>query len=123
MVNLDTHVFLFVVAGTLRPRELAALRGQLWGVSSLVLWEIWRLHEARKIDLGLDDAHLQRVLSEVRVWPVTEEVARTAARLDFRADPCDELIAATSLVHNAPLLTRDRRISASKVVPLALRQR
>ena len=31
----------------------------------------------------------------------------------------DELIAATSLVHNARLLTRDRKLLGSKTVPLA----
>jgi PIN domain nuclease of toxin-antitoxin system len=39
--------------------------------------------------------------------------------LDFRGDPADEIIAATSVVHRAPLLTRDRQIRRSKVVPLA----
>jgi predicted nucleic acid-binding protein len=36
-----------------------------------------------------------------------------------RGDPADELIAATSLVHGVPLVTRDRALLASKVVPLA----
>ena len=40
-------------------------------------------------------------------------------RLDFKGDPADEIIAATSLVYRVPLLTRDKRILASKVVPLA----
>lgn len=35
------------------------------------------------------------------------------------SDPADELIAATSLVHNVPLLTRDAKLRRSKVVPLA----
>jgi predicted nucleic acid-binding protein len=39
--------------------------------------------------------------------------------LDFRGDPADEIIAATTLLHNAPLVTRDRRLRASKLVPLA----
>jgi PIN domain nuclease of toxin-antitoxin system len=42
-----------------------------------------------------------------------------ACQLDFRGDPADEIIAATSLVHNVPLVTRDRVIRSSKVVPLA----
>ncbi len=42
-------------------------------------------------------------------------------RLDFRSDPADEIIAATSLAHDVPLLTRDTRMLASKVVPLALK--
>jgi predicted nucleic acid-binding protein len=41
-------------------------------------------------------------------------------RLDFRGDPADELIAATSIVHRLPLVTRDARIRKSKVVPLAV---
>jgi predicted nucleic acid-binding protein len=41
------------------------------------------------------------------------------ATLDFRSDPADELIAATSLVHNVPLLTRDRKLLASQQIPLA----
>jgi predicted nucleic acid-binding protein len=37
------------------------------------------------------------------------------------SDSADELIAATSVVHRVPLLTRDRKILKSKVVPLARR--
>jgi PIN domain nuclease of toxin-antitoxin system len=36
--------------------------------------------------------------------------------LDFRSDPADEIIAATSLAHNVPLVTRDARVRASKLV-------
>jgi PIN domain nuclease of toxin-antitoxin system len=46
-------------------------------------------------------------------------VARAIAKLDFESDPADEIIAATSLVHRVPLVTRDRRIRRSKRVPLA----
>jgi len=59
------------------------------------------------------------VLSRLHVWPLTREVARTSTQLDIRGDPADELIAATSIVHNVPLLTRDRALLGSKVVPLA----
>jgi PIN domain nuclease of toxin-antitoxin system len=41
-----------------------------------------------------------------------------STRLDFRGDPADEIIAATSVVHRVPLLTRDRRIRGSRIVPL-----
>jgi antitoxin (DNA-binding transcriptional repressor) of toxin-antitoxin stability system len=39
--------------------------------------------------------------------------------LDFKSDSADEIIAATSLTHDIPLLTRDSRIRKSKVVKLA----
>ena len=37
--------------------------------------------------------------------------------------PADELIAATSVVHGVPLVTRDRRLLASRIVPLASHRR
>jgi predicted nucleic acid-binding protein len=42
-----------------------------------------------------------------------------STQLDVRGDAEDELIAATSLVHGVPLVTRDRDLRASKLVPLA----
>ena len=39
---------------------------------------------------------------QVQVWPITAEIARESTRLDVRSDPADELIAATSVVHNVP---------------------
>jgi PIN domain nuclease of toxin-antitoxin system len=60
-----------------------------------------------------------RTLSGLHVWPIDLAIGVQSTRLDFRGDPADELIAATSVVHRVPLLTRDRRIRASRVVPLA----
>jgi PIN domain nuclease of toxin-antitoxin system len=48
-------------------------------------------------------------------------VCRAIQELDFRGDPADEIIAATSLVHRVRLVTRDRAIRRSSRVPLALR--
>jgi PIN domain nuclease of toxin-antitoxin system len=119
MLNVDTHVLLYAVAGTLRPRETRLLRAQPWSISAIVLWEIAKLAQLGRIAMDLDDPEVVRVLSRLHVWPLTREVARSSTRLDFRADPADELIAATSVVHNIPLLTRDRVLLRSKMVPLA----
>jgi PIN domain nuclease of toxin-antitoxin system len=53
------------------------------------------------------------------VLPVEVSVCHALQWRDFRGDPADKLIAATSIVHQACLPTRDRRLLASKVVPLA----
>ena len=45
-----------------------------------------------------------------------------STRLDFVGVPADELIAATSIVHEVPLLTRDGRIRRSRLTPLALEE-
>jgi PIN domain nuclease of toxin-antitoxin system len=47
------------------------------------------------------------------------DVCRAIRELDFRGDPADEIIGATSLVHRVPLVTRDQRIRKSRLVPLA----
>ena len=98
MLNLDTHVLLHALGGELTRRE-AVLLG--------------------RIDMDLDDVELARTLHRIHVWPPTLDVCRAMRQLDFRGDPVDELIAATSLVHRVPLVTRDRRILRSRRVPLA----
>ena len=119
MLNLDTHVLLHAVAGVLTSREAKLLRADRWSISAIVLWEVAKLAQLGRIEVDLDDPDVVRVLSAVHVWPITPEIAKASTRLDVRADPADELIAATSLVHNAKLLTRDRKLLGSRIVPLA----
>ncbi len=119
MLNLDIHVLLYAVTGALRPREIELLSTDRWSISAIVLWEVVRLAQLRRIAVDLDDVEVVRVLARVHVWPLSREIARTSTSLDIKGDPADELIAATSLVHNVPLLTRDRRLLKSKMVPLA----
>ncbi len=72
-----------------------------------------------RIEIDLDDREVQQKLARLYVWPITFEICRQMTRLDFQGDPADELIAATSIVHSVPLVTRDRQIRGSQLVPLA----
>jgi PIN domain nuclease of toxin-antitoxin system len=119
MLNLDTHVLLYAVAGDLTSAERRLLSAEPWSVAAIVLWEIAKLAQLGRIHVDLDDPEVRRVLSRVQVWPLTREIAQASTRLDFKGDPADELIAATSVVHNVPLVTRDRAIRKSRAVPLA----
>lgn len=69
--------------------------------------------------MDLDDRDVAGVLDRVHVWPIDLDVARASTRLDFEGDPADEIIAASSVVHVVPLVTRDRVIRQSKIVPQA----
>jgi PIN domain nuclease of toxin-antitoxin system len=120
MLNLDTHILLHAMTGEITPREERVLRAARWGISAIVLWELAKLAELGRIEIDLDEPELDRFLANVHVWPLTLEVVRALRRLDFRSDPADEIIAATSLVHRVPLVTRDRKLLKSKIVPLAL---
>ena len=119
MLNLDTHILVLAVGGELRPFEQTLLARSRWSVSAIVLWELAKLVQLGRVDMDLDDRDVVRALNRVHVWPIDLAVARASTRLDFESDPADEIIAATSVVHNVPLLTRDRIIRGSKVVPLA----
>ena len=120
MLNLDTHVLLFALDGSLTRQEEALVSSDRWGISAIVLWEIAKLHQLGRIERGLEDPVLQERLKHVRIWSVDLQVAYALLRLDFRSDPADELIAATSIAHNVPLVTRDTKLLASSVVPFAL---
>ena len=119
MLNLDTHVLIHAIAGSLRDREEELLRADTWGVSCIVLWEIAKLHQLGRISVDLRQPEIQTALSRIHVWPIDSRIASTSFRLDFRGDPADELIAATSVVHGVRLVTRDSRIRESEMVPLA----
>lgn len=119
MINLDTHMLVFALAGTVDERERRLLAEHSWSISAIVLWELAKLAQLGRIQLDLEDAEVVRVLSTLRVWPIDLPVSVASTRLDFKSDPADELIAATSLVHKIPLLTRDQRILGSRLVPFA----
>jgi PIN domain nuclease of toxin-antitoxin system len=119
MLNLDTHVFVFALTGQLSATERRLLERDRWGISAIVLWEIGKLGQLGRIEIDLEDSDVVRAFSSVQVWPLTRQIALASTRLDVQGDPADELIAATSVVHGVPLITRDRGLRRSKLVPLA----
>lgn len=119
MLNLDTHIVIHSVMDELSECERSLIISDECGIAGIVLWEISKLHQHGRIAIGLDDGLFLELLSTLRIWPLNLDVARRLKDLDFHSDPADEIIAATSLMHNVPLLTRDRTIRRSKVVPLA----
>ncbi|MBY0401744.1 PIN domain-containing protein [Myxococcota bacterium] len=119
MLNLDPHVLLHALGGRLTRRETRLLESEQWSISAIVLWEIAKLSQLGRIDLDLNDVELTRTMARIHVWPITLDVCREITELDVRVDPAEELIAATSIVHRVPLLTRDRKLLRSKRIPFA----
>lgn len=119
MINLDTHVLVFALSGDVTGRERRLLTQESWSISAIVLWELAKLVQLGRLDMDLDSAEVVRTLSGLQIWPLDMAVCRQSTKLDVAGDPADELIAATSIVHRVPLLTRDRRLRSSRLVPLA----
>ena len=117
MLNLDTHILLNALEDLLDPNERRILTEDgHWGICSIVLWEIEQLYRKGRIVYGLDYVPLTNSLRRMHIWPITAEVCLNLRILDFRSDPADELIAATSLTYNVPLVTRDARIRSSQLI-------
>ncbi len=119
MLNLDTHMLIFALSGRLRKREISLLHDNSWSISAIVLWELARLAQSGRIEIDLDDMEVRQAISTIHLWPINLEICREIRHLDFRGDLADEIIAASSIVHGVPLLTRDRAIRGSRRTPMA----
>ena len=119
MLNLDTHILIYLLNGSLNPREQQLVVQQPLVISDIVLWELAKLVQLGRISLNLNSPAFLNVLNQLTVIPISLEIARVSTQLDFRSDPADELIAATSVVEGIPLLTRDHKILGSHLVPFA----
>ena len=119
MLNLDTHMVVALLRGDLRSREQALVLKEPWAISDIVLWELAKLVQLGRLEMAFEDAGFREFLKIVTIFPISPEIARKSTQLDFASDPADEIIAATSLAEEIPLLTRDRTILDSRMIPLA----
>jgi PIN domain nuclease of toxin-antitoxin system len=120
MLNLDTHMLVYLLAGELTQKELDALEKEELAISDIVLWELSKLVQMKRLELDFKSDAFEALLLNLTVFPITLPIALASTKLDFRGDPADEIIAATSIVEGVPLLTRDRAIRKSKRVPFAI---
>jgi len=119
MLNLDTHLVVALLDGSLSSRETTVVSIEPLAISPIVFWELAKLAQLRRLQMDFDSLEFRNFLRQVTVIPITFEIALISTQLDFHSDPADEIIAATSVIHRIPLLTRDRKIRKSKMVPLA----
>ena len=119
MLNLDTHIFVYALQDKLTEGEHRLLARNPWSISAIVLWELAKLSQRKRITIDISAPDFTLALSRVHIWSLDLRICRQSTELDFASDPADEIIAATSIVHQVPLVTRDHIILASKLVPLA----
>jgi len=119
MLNLDTHILIYLLSGALNPREQQLITQHPLAISDIVLWELAELVQLGRISLDLNSPAFLSALRQLTVIPISLEIARVSTQLDFRSDPADELIADASIVEGVPLLTRDQKILVSCLVLFA----
>jgi PIN domain nuclease of toxin-antitoxin system len=126
MIVLDTHAWIFLTdapqrLGTAARRAIA--KADRLGVAAISLWELAVLVEKKRVALDRDLLQwIQNALGEPRceLLPVTPAVVATAHQLRgaLQGDPGDRIIVATTLVEGAKLVSKDARITESRVIPV-----
>ncbi|HUY14367.1 MAG TPA: type II toxin-antitoxin system VapC family toxin [Terriglobia bacterium] len=120
MLNLDTHIVIWMAAGELRAEEHSRIAKEQLAISDIVLWELAMLVRSGRVEMDLEGREFRHFMQGLTLVPISLQIARVSAHLDFHSDPVDHIIAATSIVERIPLLTRDRKILKSRMVPFAL---
>ncbi len=127
MILLDTHMLVWML---LAPEKLsakakkaivAARREGPLAISAISLWEIAWLVENGRIETALSvEQFVKRCASFVEVLPITEAIAVRSVQFPktYPADPQDRIIGATAVVEGRPLLTQDKLIVGSGLVPV-----
>lgn len=90
-------------------------------ICDISFWEIAMLVNRKRLLVDFAVSGFLRLVREARnfhVQEITPEIAELSAGFgsQISADPADRLIAATSIVRNAPIITADQNLRDARVV-------
>ena len=121
MIVLDTHV---IIWDALKPNLLSknaknsiSQANKKDGIlfCEISLWEIAMLVKKERISLGTSYKNFINLVflsNKYQFQGITPEIAELSTQLSKQVnkDPVDRIIAATSLIYNIPLITRDSNL-------------
>jgi PIN domain nuclease of toxin-antitoxin system len=127
LILVDTHVVVWLAFAQdqISSRAKAAidearsLRDGL-AISDMTLWEVGTLASRGRIRLGIGlESFLQEIEARFVVFPISSHVCVRAMSFPttYPKDPADRIIGATALVEGLSLVTADREIHRSKLIP------
>jgi PIN domain nuclease of toxin-antitoxin system len=119
MIVLDTHVWFYWINDSteeLSDDALTSINSKTTlGISIISCWEIAMLVAKNRLRLSNDVLKWVEQALEypaIKLLEITPEIAVLSTRLpgQFHGDPADRLIAATCMIHSAPLVTKDKKV-------------
>jgi PIN domain nuclease of toxin-antitoxin system len=90
-------------------------------ISDISIWEISMLIKRSRVEVGTTSAHFINLFLESRnisVISISPEIAELSTNFgpEINNDPADRIIAATSIIHNAQLITADSNLRQSQLI-------
>jgi len=119
MIILDTHIWIWWVDYsprlTKRLQELIKIhQPNGLGISIFSCWEVAKLVEKNRLQLTCSvEEWLNTGLAypNIQLLPLSLPIILKSTQLEgFHNDPADQILVATALIHNCPLLTVDTKI-------------
>ena len=127
MIVVDTHI---IIWNALKPEMLSRKAEKAISAANnsdgiifcdISLWEIAMLMYKGRLSIAVEYLKFIELILESDKYiirGITPEIAGLSARLysDHNKDPADRIIAATSIIENAKLVTADKKLRQSKKV-------
>jgi PIN domain nuclease of toxin-antitoxin system len=124
MIVADTHI---IIWNALKPEMLSRKAEKAISTANnsdgiifcdISLWEIAILMHKGRLSIDVEYLEFIRLILESNNYVyrgITPEIARLSAKLfsDNNKDPADRIIAATSIIENAKLVTADKKLRQS----------
>lgn len=90
-------------------------------ISDISIWEISMLIKRSRVEVATTAANFLNLFLESRnisVVSISPEISELSTNFgsEINNDPADRIIAATSIIHNAQLITADSNLSQSKLI-------
>ena len=125
MIVVDTHI---IIWNALKPEMLSRRAEKAISAANnsdgiifcdISLWEIAMLMHKGRLNMDVEYLEFIKLVLESNNYVnrgITPEIAGLSVRLfsDNNKDPADRIIAATSIIENAKLITADKKLRQSK---------
>ena len=127
MIVVDTHI---IIWNALKPEMLSEKAEKAISAANnsdgiifceISLWEIAMLMHKGRLSIDIEYLEFIKLILESNEYVflgITPEIAELSTDLfsDNNKDPADRIIAATSIIENAKLITADKKLRQSKKV-------